>query len=74
MDGLYTSPYIAYISEEGEVGKPFLLPQEDPCFYHSFMKSFNIPEFVTGKVDIQARKLAMKAKKEQGTDVRFVFP
>lgn len=72
IDGLYTRPYIAYVSLEGEIGKPFLLPQKDTDFYQAFMKSFNIPEFVTSKVQIQGYQLALKAKKEKGTDVRFV--
>ena len=72
IDGLYTRPYIAYVSPEGEIGKPFLLPQKDTDFYQAFMKSFNIPEFVTSKVQIQGYQLALKAKKEKGTDVRFV--
>ena len=71
MDGLYTSPYIAYVSQEGEIGKPFLLPQEDPHFYFSYMKSFNIPEFVTEKVDIQSQ-LVRLAKTNQGINIRFV--
>ena len=71
IDGLYTRPYIAYVGEDGKVGKPFLLPQKDTDFYHSFMKSFNIPEFITGKVKVQGRVLAIKAKSDKGKDVRF---
>lgn len=72
MDGLYTRPYIAYVSADGRIGKPFLLPQKNTDFYHDFMKSFNIPEFITGKVKVQGRALAIKAKKDKGVDVRFV--
>lgn len=72
LDGLYTRPFIAYVGEDGKAGKPFLLPQEDTGFYARFMKSYNIPEFVTGKVKVNSRKLALKAKEEKGTDVRFV--
>lgn len=71
IDGLYTRPYIAYVGEDGKIGKPFLLPQKETDFYHSFMKSFNIPEFITGKVKVQGRALAIKAKDDKGTDVRF---
>ena len=69
IDGLYTRPYIAYVDEDGKVGKPFLLPQKDAGFYQSFMKSFNIPEFITGKVKVRGRVLAIKAKEDKGTDV-----
>ena len=71
IDGLYTRPYIAYVDEDGKVGKPFLLPQKDAGFYQSFMKSFNIPEFITGKVKVRGRVLAIKAKEDKGMDVRL---
>ncbi|MDR2810512.1 MAG: hypothetical protein LBB84_08185 [Tannerellaceae bacterium] len=71
IDGLYTRPYIAYINSEGKASKPFLLPQKDTDFYHRFMKSYNIPEFITGKVTTSARKLALKAQKDPGIDLTF---
>jgi len=71
IDGLYTRPYIAYINDEGEPAKPFLLPQKDVDFYHYFMKSYNIPEFVTGKVRHNGNKLSEKAIKDAGIDVSF---
>lgn len=71
LDGLYTRPFIAYIDKEGNAGKPFLLPQKDTEFYHSFMKSYNIPEFITGKVKKQSRVLGLKAKEDKGIDVAF---
>ena len=71
MDGLYTRPFIAYIDEKGQACKPFLLPQKDTDFYFRFMKSYNIPEFITGEVKRQGRALAVKAKEDKGVDVRF---
>lgn len=71
MDGLYTRPFIAYISPDGKVGKPFLLPQKDTDFYPNLMMSFNIPEFITGKVKERGRVIALKAKKDKGIDVKF---
>ena len=50
-DGLYTKPYLAHIDAEGKASKPFLLPQKNPReFYLRLMVSYNIPEFITGKV------------------------
>jgi len=72
IDGLYTRPYIGYINEQGEPSKPFLVPQKDPDYYRSFMKSYNIPEFITGKVKNQSWKIGRMAKKEKGVDVQFV--
>jgi len=71
IDGLYTRPYIVYMDEDGETGKPFLLPQKDTGFYHRFMKSYNIPEFITGKVKQRGHQLGKIAKKEKGIDVKF---
>lgn len=72
IDGLYTRPFFAYVDEDGQTHKPFLLPQEDSEFYFRFMKSYNIPEFITGKVNQQGRVLGLKAKEDKGIDVKFV--
>jgi len=57
IDGLYTRPYIAWLYENGESSKPFLLPQKDPDFYDGCLQSFNVPEFVTGKVRANGRNM-----------------
>ncbi|WP_289006764.1 hypothetical protein [uncultured Parabacteroides sp.] len=72
IDGLYTRLYIAYIDENGQACKPFLLPQKDTGFYDRFMMSYNIPEFITGKVKVGGRVLGLKAKEDKGIDVKFV--
>ncbi|MDL2266345.1 hypothetical protein LJC43_08195, partial [Parabacteroides sp. OttesenSCG-928-G21] len=58
--------------ENGQAAKPFLLPQKSTEFYQQFMKSYNIPEFITGKVKSQVRKIAVTAKENPGTDVKYV--
>ncbi|MDR3245616.1 MAG: hypothetical protein LBT50_04215 [Prevotellaceae bacterium] len=62
MDGLYTRPYIAYFDKQGAFHKPFLLPQRNPLFYDELVKSYNIPEFVTGKIKTDIRALERVAK------------
>ncbi|MCX6239638.1 MAG: hypothetical protein NTY07_19170 [Bacteroidia bacterium] len=57
MDGLYTRPFIAYLDENGKAGKPFLLPQKDTEYYDRLLFSFNIPEFVNEKVDVNIPEL-----------------
>jgi len=57
MDGLYTRPFIASIDENGKVGKPFLLPQKEPDYYEQLLFSFNIPEFVNEKVEVNIPEL-----------------
>jgi len=71
MDGLYTRPFFAYVAKNGVVAKPFVLPQKKNDFYTSLMKSYNIPEFITGKIDLNAYKVAKMAKKDKGTDLSF---
>ena len=70
-DGLYTRLYFTHIDEEGNPSKPFVLPQKDPDFYGDFMKSYNIPETISGPVSCPARDIARKAKKDKGIDVSF---
>ena len=71
-DGLYTKPYFAYIDEEGQAHKPFLLPQKDPkAYYDAQMYAYNIPEFVDGKVKTRGSDIAAFAKKDSGIQLTF---
>ncbi len=63
-DGLSARPYMAHVSESGEVGKPFILPQKDPRFYQQFVKTFNIPEFSTSEISFSPGKLRKTANRE----------
>ena len=70
-NGLYTQPFIAYMDEDGTPHKPFLLPQEGKNHYDMLMKSFNIPEFVSGEVSATGYEISQKAKTDKGIDVKF---
>jgi len=51
MDGYWARPYFASFNPEtGEVGKPFLLPQEDPFFYDNYTNTYNRPELINAPV------------------------
>ena len=63
-DGSYTRPYIAYFGEDGKWGKPFVLPQQDPDFYHDCYKSFNIPEFMSGPVEVKLKDIKKVISKD----------
>lgn len=52
IDGLFTRPYFAYLDSNGVMQKPFILPQKDPEFYNTFLKSYNIPELIKTKIDL----------------------
>lgn len=70
IDGLYTRPFIAFADEDGSFGKPFLVPQKDPGYYEESLRSFNVPEFVTGKVRANGRSM-LEAIGSPPKDVNF---
>jgi hypothetical protein len=45
------------VDEEGNVSKPFILPQKDPLFYDSFLRTYSVPELVTGPIKIKQKAL-----------------
>jgi hypothetical protein len=70
-DGVFTRPYIAYIDENGNTGKPFVMPQKDPAIYQQSIANYNRPDLVTGKVNLSSIQIrdvvlgeAEKAKAE----------
>ncbi len=36
----------------------FPTPQKDPAFYDSFLKTYNVPELVTGPIPVGEREIA----------------
>ena len=56
MDGLMAHPHFAYFDEDGRAHKPFVLPQKDPEFYKSFLKTYNRPELITGPIPVRSHK------------------
>ena len=52
LDGLFSRPFFSYLDDDGKATKPFVLPQEDPDFYNSFIKNYNIPELIKGEVPL----------------------
>lgn len=47
LDGLWARPFFAsFDPRTGKAGKPFLLPQENPRFYDTFTKTYNLPELI----------------------------
>jgi hypothetical protein len=56
-NGLLARPYFCYIDKEGREHKPFVLPQKDPTFYDTFLKTYNVPELISGPVTIPQEEL-----------------
>jgi hypothetical protein len=63
-DGNYTRPFFAHVDENGRATKPFELPQADPSYNRELMKSYNVPEFLTGPVEIAPQTFADELKKD----------
>jgi hypothetical protein len=61
-DGLYGKPYFCYVDRNGKAHKPFCLPQQVPTFYDDFLKSFNAPELVRGRIPFNAVDVANAMK------------
>ncbi len=63
-DGLTARPYISYFVSPDSIGKPFVLPQKDPSLYNRLEKTFNRPEFMTGRINIGPRDFARASKQQ----------
>lgn len=68
-NGLYTAPYIAYLSPDGQPGKPFLLPQASADYYDLTLRSFNIPELVKGPIQVDRQALIQLSKYGKPTSI-----
>ncbi|MDZ7261586.1 MAG: hypothetical protein ONB05_05710 [candidate division KSB1 bacterium] len=78
-DGLLARPYFSYIDENGKVYKPFLLPQKDPAFYDTYLRTYNVPELISEPIRVRPQVLAgaamnkrktLKAKLDPGVEPR----
>lgn len=63
IDGLFTRPFFSYFDRDGKAHKPFILPQKNPEFYDTFIKSYNVPELIRSKIDLDPRILSGMADK-----------
>lgn len=70
-DGVFTRPFIAHIDKNGHGTKPFELPTEDPDYHRQLMKSYNIPEFMKGRVHLTPQQIADVLKNDNVTPVTF---
>jgi hypothetical protein len=54
---VFNRPHLAYIDPDGRCAKPFVVPQRDPAFYESYLKTYTIPVLATGPVRVTERSL-----------------
>ena len=67
-NGWLARPYFSYIDAEGREHKPFLLPQKDPAFYDRWLKTYNIPELITGPITTPQEELLRAVNSGGGAD------
>lgn len=72
QSGYFTRCYISYVAPDGGVQKPFVVPQRDPEFYMSLVKTISVPELVAGPVPIDRESLAQAARSEKAIEVDAV--
>jgi Tol biopolymer transport system component len=70
LDGVHTRTFIAHVGENGELGKPFVLPQKDPDLYNHYLLNFNRPELMTGKIKLSPQQIRDVAR-ENSVPVSF---
>ena len=56
-DGLYGKPWFSHVSPDGSVTRPFLLPQKNPHFYDTMLRSFNVPDLGNAPVGFDAAEI-----------------
>ena len=70
-DGLFTRTYFTHVDDAGKASKPFLLPQKDPTYYDTLVKTYSVPELVTGPVTGNNRSLGRAARSDDRIDVNL---
>ncbi len=71
IGGILTRTWFSYIDENGNVSKPFILPQKRPDYYDSLTKVFSVPELITGPIQIPHKAIAQVAKSTDRLDVKL---
>ncbi len=70
-DGLMARPYFCYIDQAGVASKAFILPQEDPRFYDSHIRAYNLPELIKDPVPMSQRDLARVIRGDKVTKAKL---
>jgi Tol biopolymer transport system component len=69
--GVFTKPYFSYVDQQGKVYKPVLLPQKDPEFYESCVRTFNTPELIIEPVKATGEKLRRVVRNQKAIAVEI---
>jgi hypothetical protein len=71
QDGMCTHFYFSHFDSNGKFSKPFLLPQKDVKYHQSRVIVYNIPEFVSGPVEIPPQQILKTAWSNQITKAKL---
>ena len=63
-DGNFTRPFIAHFDGQGHFTRPFELPSRSPQYHRELLRSYNIPEFMTGPVTIRPQEFAAQVRRD----------
>jgi hypothetical protein len=72
--GILTRIYMGYIDSMGQCRKPFVLPQNNPEFYDSFTKVYNVPEFASAEVTVPQKDLVRAIQGSKKVNVKSPAP
>ena len=59
---LYNRIHLAYVNQNGKLEKAFVIPQKDPGFYESYLKTYTIPELLTEPMPVKGEELARRIR------------
>jgi hypothetical protein len=69
LSWLRLGPYFSHIDRNGRASEPFVLPQEDPEFYDTFLYAYNVPELISGPVKVDPRRLVEAIRSPEAVQV-----
>ncbi len=61
---LFSRPHLAYVDAGGHFQKAFVVPQRDPDFYGSYLKTYTIPTLAKSPFQVSERDLAATIKRQ----------
>ncbi len=69
---LFARPFFSHIDENGNVGKPFMLPQQKPYeYYQDLFFAYNCVEFVNGRVSFNSQEIAKDLMKPERLEMNY---
>lgn len=71
LGGAFTRTFVSHVDGTGRVGKPFIVPQEDPTYYDALLRTCNTPELVKGKVTAGKVSMVRRVRSPATIDVRI---